>query len=78
MLAGSVVSNILLVLGAALIFGGGDAREGKPLDRFSLLLQLGLVLVAVLLFFVPSVPGWSGCVSPYPRATRREPSTPAW
>ena len=59
-LAGSVVSNILLVLGAALIFGGGDAREGKPLDRFSLLLQLGLVLVAVLLFLVPSVPGWSG------------------
>jgi Ca2+:H+ antiporter len=59
-LAGSVVSNILLVLGAALIFGGGDAREGKPLDRFSLLLQLGLVLVAVLLFLVPSVPGWTG------------------
>jgi Ca2+:H+ antiporter len=59
-LAGSVVSNILLVLGAALIFGGGGAREGKPLDRFSLLLQLGLVLVAVLLFLVPSVPGWTG------------------
>ncbi len=59
-LAGSVVSNILLVLGAALIFGGGDARRGKALDRFSLLLQLGLVLFAVLLFLVPSVPGWSG------------------
>jgi Ca2+:H+ antiporter len=59
-LAGSVVSNILLVLGAALIFGGGKAREGKPLDRFSILLQLGLVLAAVLLFLVPSVPGWSG------------------
>jgi len=59
-LAGSVVSNILLVLGAALIFGGGDARHGKPLDRFSLLLQLGLVLIAVLLFLVPSVPGWTG------------------
>jgi Ca2+:H+ antiporter len=56
-LAGSVVSNVLLVLGFALVFGG-DARE--PLDRFSLLLQLGLVLTAVLLFFVPSVPGWSG------------------
>ena len=59
-LTGSVVSNILLVLGAALIFGGGDARHGKPLDRFSILLQLGLVLIAVAFFFVPSVPGWSG------------------
>jgi Ca2+:H+ antiporter len=59
-LAGSVVSNILLVLGAALIFGGGDARSGKALDRFSLLLQLGLVLGAVALFLVPSVPGWTG------------------
>ncbi|MFL5921400.1 MAG: calcium/proton exchanger [Gaiellaceae bacterium] len=59
-LMGSVVSNILLVLGAALIFGGGDARHGNALDRFSLLLQLGLVMGAVLLFLVPSVPGWSG------------------
>jgi Ca2+:H+ antiporter len=58
-LAGSVVSNILLVLGVALIFGG-EGHGGKPLDRFSLLLQLGLVIVAVLLFLIPSVPGWSG------------------
>ena len=58
-LAGSVVSNILLVLGVALIFGG-DGEDGRPLDRFSLLLQLGLVLVAVVLFLVPSVPGWTG------------------
>jgi Ca2+:H+ antiporter len=58
-LAGSVVSNILLVLGVALIFGG-EGHGGKPLDRVSLLLQLGLVIVAVLLFLVPSVPGWSG------------------
>jgi Ca2+:H+ antiporter len=58
-LAGSVVSNILLVLGAALIFGG-NGEGGKPLDRFSILLQLGLVLVAVLVFLVPSVPGWTG------------------
>jgi Ca2+:H+ antiporter len=57
-LAGSVVSNILLVLGVALIFGGTGA-DGRPLDRFSLLLQLGLVVAAVLLFLVPSVPGWS-------------------
>ena len=58
-LAGSVVSNILLVLGVALIFGG-DGEDGRPLDRFSLLLQLGLVLIAVVLFLVPSVPGWTG------------------
>ena len=58
-LAGSVVSNILLVLGVALIFGGQDGH-GRPLDRFSLLLQLGLVLVATTLFLVPSVPGWTG------------------
>jgi Ca2+:H+ antiporter len=58
-LAGSVVSNILLVLGAALILGG-NGEDGKPLDRFSILLQLGLVLGAVLLFLVPSVPSWTG------------------
>jgi Ca2+:H+ antiporter len=58
-LAGSVVSNILLVLGVALVFGG-KGRGGQPLDRLSLLLQLGLVMVAVLLFLTPSVPGWSG------------------
>jgi len=59
-LAGSVVSNILLVLGAALIFGGGRGGRSNELDRFSVLLQLGLVLAAVLLFLVPSVPSWSG------------------
>ena len=58
-LAGSIVSNILLVLGVALIFGG-NGGDGQPLDRFSMMLQLGLVLVAVLLFLVPSVPGWHG------------------
>ena len=58
-LAGSVVSNILLVLGAALIFGG-NGEDGKPLDRFSILLQLGLVLIATTLFLVPSVPAWTG------------------
>jgi Ca2+:H+ antiporter len=58
-LTGSVVSNILLVLGLALVFGG-DGHGGRPIDRNSLLLQLGLVIVAVLLFLVPSIPGWSG------------------
>ena len=54
-MAGSVVSNILLVLGAALALGP-DAR----LDRRSLLGQLALVFVAVLLLLIPSVPGWHG------------------
>ena len=55
-LAGSVVSNILLVLGAALVLGEDEAR----LDRGSMLTQLGLVVVAVLLLMVPSIPGWHG------------------
>jgi Ca2+:H+ antiporter len=54
-MAGSVVSNILLVLGVALI-AGGDAR----LDRRSLLGQLALVTVAVVLFLVPAIPGFHG------------------
>jgi Ca2+:H+ antiporter len=56
-LAGSVVSNLLLVLGVALIAGADGTR---PLDRKSLLGQLALVLVAALVLLVPSVPGWSG------------------
>ena len=55
-MAGSIVSNILLVLGAALILG----KDHAELDRSSLLGQLGLVLVAVLLLLIPSVPGWHG------------------
>src|SRR5947208_8929434 len=54
-LAGSVISNLLLVLGFALVLG----RE-EQLDRRSLGAQLGLVAVAVLFFLVPSVPGWHG------------------
>lgn len=54
-LTGSVVSNILLVLGFALVAGG----EGR-LDRRSLLAQLGIVVVATVVFLVPSVPGWHG------------------
>jgi Ca2+:H+ antiporter len=55
-MAGSVVSNILLVLGAALLAGPNNAR----LNLRSLLLQLGLVFLAVLLLLIPSVPGWQG------------------
>ena len=56
-LAGSVVSNILLVLGAALaVKGQGEDR----LDRRSLMVQLGLVAGAVVLLLIPSVPSWDG------------------
>jgi Ca2+:H+ antiporter len=54
-LTGSIASNILLVLGFALAVGPPSA-----LDRRSLLGQLGLVILAVVLFLVPAVPGFSG------------------
>jgi Ca2+:H+ antiporter len=54
-ITGSVVSNILLVLGVAIVVGG----EGE-LDRRSLWLQLGIVFAACLAFLVPSVPSWDG------------------
>jgi Ca2+:H+ antiporter len=54
-MAGSVVSNILLVLGFAMAVGP-DAR----IDRRSLLSQLALVFIAVILLLIPSVPGWHG------------------
>ena len=56
-LMGSVVSNLLLVLGIALYLG---ACETQRLDRRSLLGQLALVGVATLLFLIPAIPGWSG------------------
>jgi Ca2+:H+ antiporter len=54
-LTGSVVSNLLLVLGAALVAGG----RGE-LDRQSSFLSLGLVAFATAVFLIPSVAGWSG------------------
>jgi Ca2+:H+ antiporter len=56
-IAGSVVSNILLVLGVAMIFGG----EGK-VDARSLRWQLFAVLGAMLLLLIPSIPRWTGGV----------------
>ena len=53
-IAGSVVSNLLLVLGLTMIAGSG------AVDRRSLLPQLALVLVAVLAFLVPAIPGLHG------------------
>jgi Ca2+:H+ antiporter len=55
-IAGSVISNILLVFGFALVLGPKQAT----LDRRSLLLQLGLVLAACAAFLVPSIPGFDG------------------
>jgi Ca2+:H+ antiporter len=54
-LTGSVVGNLLLVLGFSLIFGG----KGE-LDRFSTFLSLALVFGAGLLLLIPSIPGWEG------------------
>ena len=56
-ITGSVVSNILLVLGVAMV-AGGDATE--RLDLRSLLTQLGLVVAAVLAFLITSIPSWHG------------------
>jgi Ca2+:H+ antiporter len=53
-LAGSVIGNLLLVLGFALILGPAE------IDRRSLVSQLGLVALAVLLFLAPGVPGFHG------------------
>ncbi|HET9323517.1 MAG TPA: calcium/proton exchanger [Gaiellaceae bacterium] len=54
-LTGSVVGNLLLVLGFSLLFGG----RGE-IDRRSSFGSLGLVALAVLLLLVPSVPSWEG------------------
>jgi len=54
-LTGSVVSNVLLVLGAAMIAG----RDGR-VDTRSLRWQLAAVLGAVGLLLIPSVPAWNG------------------
>lgn len=54
-LTGSVVSNLLLVLGAALVAGGRGT-----LDRLSSFLSLGLIAFATVVLLIPSVPGWDG------------------
>jgi Ca2+:H+ antiporter len=54
-LTGSVVGNLLLVLGFSLAFGGSG-----ELDRRSSMVSLCLVAFAVLLFLIPSIAGWSG------------------
>jgi Ca2+:H+ antiporter len=54
-ITGSIVSNLLLVLGVALV-----ATEEDRIDRDSLVSNLGLVFWASLLFLIPSIPGWHG------------------
>ena len=54
-LTGSVIGNLLLVLGFSLLFGG----RGE-IDRPSSFLALGLVGVTTLLLLIPSIPGWDG------------------
>jgi len=59
-LTGSVVGNLLLVLGFSLVVG-----PTKEIDRRSALVSIGLVLGATLLFMVVAVPDWNGGVSPH-------------
>jgi Ca2+:H+ antiporter len=54
-LTGSVIGNLLLVLGASLVAGG----RGK-LDRYSSFLSFGLLAFATLMFLIPAIPGWEG------------------
>ena len=55
-LAGSVISNLLLVYGLTAIAG----PEGSRVDRRSLLVQLGLVGIAVVAFTFPAALGYTG------------------
>ena len=54
-LTGSVVGNLLLVLGFSLFFG-----PTMQIDRRSGLISIALVFFAVLVFLIPAIPGWHG------------------
>src|SRR5262245_21297229 len=54
-LTGSVVGNLLLVLGFSLALGGRG-----PIDKVSTFTSLALVGVAVLAFLIPDIPSWHG------------------
>jgi Ca2+:H+ antiporter len=54
-LTGSVIGNLLLVLGFSLLFGG----RGR-LDRESSIVSLALTGFAVIVLLIPSIPGWEG------------------
>jgi Ca2+:H+ antiporter len=54
-ITGSIVSNLLLVLGLALA-----VTDEEDVDAGTLRSNLSLLILAVLLFLIPSVPGWHG------------------
>jgi Ca2+:H+ antiporter len=57
-LTGSVVGNLLLVLGFSLLVG-----PRSEIDRVSTLVSIALVLFATLLFLVVAIPDWQGDAS---------------
>jgi Ca2+:H+ antiporter len=54
-LTGSVVGNLLLVLGFSLALGGRG-----PIDKVSTFTSLALVGLAVTAFLIPAIPSWEG------------------
>ncbi len=54
-LTGSVVGNLLLVLGFSLLAGGRGEVE-----RWSSFTSFGVIGIAILLFLVPAIPSWDG------------------
>jgi Ca2+:H+ antiporter len=64
-LTGSVVSNLLLVLGLTLVVG-----KPQRLDRVSVFLSLGLVGAAAAAFVVPAEAHWDGIARTHAVATR--------
>jgi Ca2+:H+ antiporter len=59
-LTGSVVGNLLLVLGFSLV-----VAPPREIDRRSALTSVGLVLGATLLFMIVAIPDWNGGNSPH-------------
>jgi Ca2+:H+ antiporter len=57
-LTGSVVGNLLLVLGFSLLVG-----PPSEIDRKSTLISVALVLFATALFLIVAVPDWTGAAS---------------
>ena len=54
-LTGSVVGNLLLVLGFSLLAG----PRGE-IDRWSSFMSFGAIALAIVLFLIPSIPAWEG------------------
>ncbi len=54
-LTGSVIGNLLLVLGFSLVAGG----RGE-IERWSSFMSFAAIGIAVLLFLVPAIPSWDG------------------